>query len=507
MNKSIHSYDAAIRQRLDRSLSVRRGWLSVGLTLIILFVFSSFGVAATADHGQDGVVAASVMAPLCLAGGVLRKEDDGPGGGGAHDDDEYAQKILKSIKDIKLQVDKVERECAEHSETKKQVEELHKSIKTFDGLAGDVKTFFEKQKQLDERLANIRREVNGDPLKRIVEDEEMRSLLLAPARGAFLRAKGREVSKEIAQAEQRMSDIISGKALTGAATPGSIVINQELVKAIYQLVAMYGRWADFDILRPSARTVKIPVDTSDPTAVWATEGAAPSEGSYAGSQVTLDIKKILVWIGVSNDLLEDDEIGLASHLMNKFARAIAKKLDHACFVADGTDDATHGNFEGIFEFGTAYDLPATKDTIAELDLSHFTGLVAGADEALTESANSRWWGHGQILVQMLNVKDSNGRPIFLTALEAPAAGGVGSILGYTFTKSNLCPKTVAAEAPFLAFGDPMGLAVAVRTDMEVATSDQVKFTEDQTVFRGRMRAGTKIKQATAFEVMTFGTAS
>lgn len=432
---------------------------------------------------------------------VLRDETDGNPDGGA-----LEAKILEGIREIKTAHENIEKQVGEIKEVRKELEDLDKAVKSFDGLSSDIKTFQEKMARYEAKLANLRRE-EKDPVKRISQDEEMRTMVIANAKVAYLRANNKTVPKELLDAAARYNAIVEGKALTGGATPGSIVINQELVKSIYQLVASYGRWSGFDVINVGTRAVKIPVDTTDPTAVWATEGAAPSEGSYAGSQVSMDIKKILTWIGVSNDLLEDDEIGLATHLMTKFARANAKKLDHACFVADGTDDATHGNFEGIFYFGTAYDLSATEDTMAEVDFEDFTGLVAGANEALIESPTTRWWMHPAILVQLLAIKDSNGRPIFLTALEAPAAGGMGTILGYPVITSSVCPTTIAAEAEFLAFGDAMGLAVGVRSDFEMATSTDAKFTEDQTVFRGRMRAGVKIKQATAFEVMTFGTAS
>lgn len=500
--------DAAIRERMGTRRAFRHGLIGIGAALLtIAFVCMGATVLAGSDSPEKGVMTASLFAPLCIMG-ALREESNGdPDGGGDFVADPLAKKIIDGIKKTQGEMEAIEKSVAELGETKADAEELHKVIKNFDGLSADMKAFFQKSAQMETRLANIKREVSGDPLKRISEDDEFRALITAPAKAMYLRNKGFTVSKEIQENAARMADIISGKALTGGATPGSIVINQELVKTIYQLVASYGRWDSFDVMRPGTRTTKIPVDSTDPVAVWATEGAAPSEGSYAGSQVTLNIGKILVWMGVANELLEDDEIGLASHLAGKFARATAKKLDHACFVADGTADATHGDYEGIFEFGTAYALPTTVDSIAELTLAHFTGLVAGADEALAESENSRWWGHGQILVQLLNVKDDNGRPLFQTSMDVPSAGGIGSILGYSFIKTNLAPKTVAAEAPFLAFGDPNGLGVAVRSDFEMAASDQVKFTEDQTVFRGRMRAGVKIKQATAFEVMTFGAAS
>ena len=38
----------------------------------------------------------------------------------------------------------------------------------------------------------------------------------------------------------------------------------------------------------------------------------------------------------------------------------------------------------------------------------------------------RWWMHPQMLVRMMGIKDNNGRPIFLGALEAPSYGAIGN---------------------------------------------------------------------------------
>lgn len=500
--KSKASIDAAIGARLDRARAIRHGLLFVAILCLLSPLVGALGLVSL---GEPGGALCAALPFLGLVQPLREAASGDPDGGG---DDPLATKILAKIDEQKKAMEQIEKTLGEHEETKKHVEELHKSIKACEGLDSDVKTVLGKMNKLEERLANVRREVSGDPQAKIAHDEEMRHMVIAMVKSYHLARTGKAVPKEIEVAKERMAQILSGqRALGGGGTPGSAYIDDELLSRVYQLAASYGRWAGFDVMRPGARTVKLPVDTTDPAMVWMTEGTAPSEASYSGSQVSLNIKTLFGWIGVSNELLEDDEIGLANHLLTKFMRATSKKLDHAIFAADGTNDATHGDYEGIFSFGTAYDLAAGEDALADVAFEDFIGLVSGADEALVESQTSRWWMHPQILVQLLGIKDANGRPIFLTSLEAPAAGGIGTILGYPVVTANAAPKTVAAEAPILAFGDALGLAVAIRRDMEFASSQEVKFTDNQTVFRQVCRAGTKIKQATAFEVMTLGTAS
>jgi HK97 family phage major capsid protein len=482
----------------------RGGLLGLGILCVLGLLCSPLVAGLVAVDPTGGTMTAGLGLPLCLigAGMGLMKEDGGPDGGGAGDDvdDPLAKKILAAIADAKSQVADVERRVGEISETKAEAEELQKAVKNFDGLSSDVKDFFDKLRKLETKLQNVRREVSGDPVVRLANDEEMRTLITAPARVAYLRNHNKAVSKELLDAAERFAELLGGKALTGGASPGSNYIHEELISTVYQLIASYGRWAGFDVLRPGARTVRIPVDTSDPEMVWATEGVAPPEAAYTGTRKTLNIRKIFGWLGIANELLEDDEIGLATHISTKFARATSKKLDQACFVGDGTADAVVGGYTGIFEGGTARVATGATE-VDDLAFLHFIQLVAGCDEALVESPSTRWWTHPQMLVRLLGIRDGNGRPIFLTALEAPAAGGLGSILGYPVLTTNTGPKADEEGAPVIAFGDSNGLAVAVRRDMEMASSVDAKFTEDQTVFRCRMRAGVEIKLDTAFEVL------
>jgi len=102
----------------------------------------------------------------------------------------------------------------------------------------------------------------------------------------------------------------------------------------------------------------------------------------------------------------------------------------------------------------------------------------------------------------LAIKDANGRPIFLTANEAPSLGGIGTILGFPVTLVGAAPSTNSASAKVAAFGDPQSFAVGVRKDFEIATSDQFKWDTFQISFRGVGRAGAIGRAATGSAILT-----
>jgi HK97 family phage major capsid protein len=110
--------------------------------------------------------------------------------------------------------------------------------------------------------------------------------------------------------------------------------------------------------------------------------------------------------------------------------------------------------------------------------------------------------HPRQLVRSLSVKDSNGRPIFLTALEAPTPAGIGSILGSAVVPSYAAPTANSASADIAVFGDPKGLVCGLRKGIEFAQSNEAKFEDYEATFRGVGRFGCKIRDAGAFAVLT-----
>jgi HK97 family phage major capsid protein len=170
--------------------------------------------------------------------------------------------------------------------------------------------------------------------------------------------------------------------------------------------------------------------------------------------------------------------------------------------ADGGADATDGGFTGIFGGGgTAAAAVAGNVTTETTDFEDWTRCLLTVDAGIL-SRPCKWWLHPQHIIRALSVKDSNGRPIFLTALEAPTAGGIGSILGYPVVPSHAAPTANAANAKVAVFGDPEGLIVGMRNGFEMEASDHAGFTTYERYFRGVARAGVIVRKATAFAVLT-----
>lgn len=413
---------------------------------------------------------------------------------------EFQTRVLGGVAEVKKQFETLEGNFKTiDQEAKDLSNKFAQHVKTFEGLPSQVMEVTRSLAQIQLKVAQERRASFGSAVERISGDEELRNVV-----NGVIRQSMRNQNHHVKMTEAQVKGAQDyARALSDAASPGSTYINAQLLPAIYSTIAEYGIWRNFDVIPVSTSSAKLIVDATDPTMYWTAENTAATEGAITGSNVTATINKLIGWIQVSRELLDDAEIDLSAHLLRKFANATAYGLDWACLQADGGADSTDGGFTGIFGgSGTAAVAASGNVSVATLDFEDFLAAMLAVDAAVLSRPTAKWIIHPQMLVRCLSIKDGNGRPIFLPSTDAPSLGAVGSILGYPVILAHGANATDGVSKKIAVFGDTMGQAVCLRNDFEFAASDQAKFTEDSVVFRARARGAAKTKKATAFGVLT-----
>jgi len=404
------------------------------------------------------------------------------------DPKEFQDTVLKGVESLGTQQKEFSKKFDElQTETKQAIGELGAVKKEVNNLA-EVSAKLQKAQMA---LQTERRIHAGDPVKRIMADE-------AKARTIFAVLKATKGYK-LTEAEQA----VVKTALTEGGTPGSTYISGDLARDVYDVLGMYGAWNTLGVRSVGTKTTKFPVKTARPVASWLTTqgGQISEDATKAGTSVDLEILTMAVLLGVSRELIEDAEIDVVADVLNDFGEACAYRLDWSAFAADGTSDATDGGYTGIAVGGTAAGAAAGNVSVATLDMDDFVKCLTTVAAGVLRRG-CRWWIHPQILAKICLLKDGNGRPIFQTANEAPAPGAIGSILGYPVILADAMPSTDTTSKVIAVFGDPQGCAVGVRKQFEFAASDQHLFDYNQIAYRGIMRAGVKVRAATAFAMLT-----
>lgn len=372
--------------------------------------------------------------------------------------------------------------------SKRAFEELTKSVKdsTAD-LEARVKSIHRAQAALGNEL----RMASGDPRQRIVASEEKRRSFAAM------------VVRQLGIADMARGYGFALRGLDEGNTPGSTYApNAELETDIYDALLRYGAYRNLDVRTVSTKAVDIPVKTARVAAVFVDEAAAIGEdATKAGTKHTLTPKKIGALVQASTELLEDAGAAVVGDVLDDCLEAVSYRMDWAAFSADGTADSTDGGFTGCFHGGTGVNAASGNTTVETLDYEDVLRAITSVDAAVLQR-DARWFIHPTMLARLLAIKDSSGRPIFNTAIEAPSYGSIGTILGFPVVVVGAAPSTNTAGNKVAVFGDPRNQAVRIRRDFAFERSDHFAFNTDEIAFRATARVATKTKVATAMTVLT-----
>lgn len=478
----------------------------LGITLLVLvalcLAIPSLGVSlalpALAWLCPKALLGAGAMATkgvvMCAAlpfGMVLRKADAEEGGGATLDD--IAEKVDKGIGGLRTKQEQLLGDIGRlDKDTKKALEDITALKKTANDQQANTDEFVKKLKTFEALMRREQRMAFGNPVQRVQADEKLRAQFNLAVRAAV-------------NPDGRLKEAVGvlTKALGEDSSPGSTLLLNEIADEIYHTLATYGVWSGFKVQRIGTKTLQVPVKTARVQAGWLTSEAATigDDTNKAGATSNVSVLPFAALLNVSLQLLEDAEYDITGDIMEDFAEACAFVLDNTVFNADATNNSTYGGFTGIFGGGTAATAANGNVTVEKLDFEDITRVLLAVDPVVLQR-QAKWWMHPQILVRLLSIKDGNGRPIFLTALEAPAAGNIGSILGYPVVPAFAAPSTNAASAKVAAFGDPNAMLIPLRRDYTFEASDHHKWNTLQRSFRGYGRAAVKLRSATGMAVLT-----
>lgn len=456
----------------------------LSLIALVAVAFFAFGNESSAFAG--GFAMASLpFFPLRI---LMDKEPDG-GGGGALTQEQFQRTALDGIRKIKdSQEDMLKDVSRLDKETKSTLEEVTKIKNSFQGYDSQVKALELAIKKLNLQLTLEQRMAAGGTAmsfgQRLVRDKDKAK----QAFGAICRLV--------------KLDELAARALGEDSSPGSTLINDDLFQEVYDSLLRYGAWGTLGVRPIGTKNTKIPVKTARPVANFIlTEGGTISDDTNkAGTTVTLEAEVIAVLLNVSLQLLEDGEIDIAADVLDDFIEAVNLRADFASFQGSGAADATNGGVTGLFNFGTAATATATRTTIAATKYDDWLRCLTTVDAAVLQRA-ARWWMHPTLMAAAIGVQDSNGRPIFQTALEAPA-GGILNLFGFPVSMVAAAPSSNAASAKVAVFGDPRAYAVGMRKAFTFEASDQARWTTLERSFRGHTRFDAVGVRASALAVMT-----
>lgn len=232
-----------------------------------------------------------------------------------------------------------------------------------------------------------------------------------------------------------------------------------------------------------------------PEAVWTEMCAAVNELTFVFNQVTLDGYKVAGFVPVCNSILEDNDINLASWIVEMLSESIGLAMDKAILYGKGSaNKMPMGIVTRLAQSAKPSDYPNNAPEWVDLHTSNIKKIggegVTGAEfwAALTLAAGNTFtrYSRGEQFWAM------NSKTYALLKSKVITFTATGDIAANIFGTLPVINGDIDI-LEFMPDGDIVGgygdlYLLAVRSGMTIESSREVQFIQDNTVFKGKQRA-------------------
>lgn len=358
-------------------------------------------------------------------------------------------------------VGQFEREKAEHEE---KVKELDTQVR-----------------ELEKELADLEAEQITEPVKEPI-NERKDNIKMFKVNENFIERE--DVQAFLAETRTAMRE---KRALTNV----GLTIPTSLLGLLRENIINYSKLYKHVAVRRINGEGRLVIMSTIPEAVWTDCCANLNEMSLTFYGQEFDCWRVGGFYAICNASLEDSDLDLASELMTALAQGIGLALDKAILYGTGTRMPL-GIVTRLVQTSEPGDYPATARPWADLHTSNVVAIptattgqdlfvAIAADMAAAKGAYSR----GELVYAMNEktyaaiignsvVNTADGRIVGAVNGSMPVTGGIIEVLGFI-------PDNVVIGGYFDCY------TLAERAGNKFATSEHVRFLQDQTVFRGTAR--------------------
>ena len=391
-------------------------------------------------------------------------------------------------KTVEEEVEKFDTEKTAHDEAKEKLE----------AEIGDLEAELEAA-EVDppapaERHDNKEKKVRTNVMR---TDVNIRSLPMSKRAFDALPADLRESIVQRDDVKAFLSQLRSMKGATRAIQGGELEIPVVFLDLISENMYRYSKLLNRVRVRSVPGQARQTIAGTVPEAVWTEMCGAINELTFVFNQITLDGYKVAGYIPVCNSLLEDtvSNLDLASWIIEMLSEAIGLAEDKAILYGKGS--AAHmplGIVTRLAQKSKPADYPANAPTwqklsdtnIQKIDGTTLTGVQFWSQLIMAAANTFTRYNRGEMFWAMNSKTYATLRSKLVTFTATGDA--VANLYGYL--------PIVTGNVDILEFipdGDIIGgygdLYLWVdRASMQIESSREVQFIQDNTVFRGKARA-------------------
>lgn len=290
-----------------------------------------------------------------------------------------------------------------------------------------------------------------------------------------------------------LTQLRSMKGQSRAVTGGEMTIPVVFLDLIAQNMYRYSKLLNRVRVRNVSGEARQTIAGTVPEAVWTEMCAAINELTFAFNQITLDGYKVAGFVPVCNSLLEDNDVNLASWIVEMLSESIGLAMDKAILYGKGTGMPL-GIVTRLAQQSAPANYPANAPAWEDLHTSNIKQIggdsVTGAAfwAALVEATGNTFtrYSRGEQFWAMNSKTYAKLKSKLITFT------GTGDIVANIFGVLPIVNGDVDI-LEFMPDGDIVGgygdlYLLAMRSGMTIESSREVQFIQDNTVYKAKQRA-------------------
>lgn len=411
--------------------------------------------------------------------------------------------IGKKIRDKKKLLEEYR---AKMSELEVREKELEKDIEAAESdeerkAVDEAVTEYEAEKAaVEKETSDLEEEVRGleDELSKIEESQpqptnkERKEDRIMHKREFFkMTREERDAFFASERVKEYLGEVRSAISEKRAVNNAGLTIPTEFLGLIRENIENYSKLYNRVFVRQLSGNGRAVIMGTIPEAVWTEACANLNELSLSFYDVEFGCWKVGGYFGICNATLEDSDIDLASELITSIGQAIGYALDKAILYGTGTRMPL-GVVTRLAQTSQPAGYPATARPWVDLHTSNIASIDSDtpgaglfAAIALKAAAAKSKYSRGN---KTWCMNETTYSTLIASAMSINAAGaivtGIGGsmpVIGGDIVVLNFIPDNVIIGGYFDLY------SLAERAGNKFATSEHVRFLQDQTVMKGTAR--------------------
>lgn len=336
---------------------------------------------------------------------------------------------------------------------------------------------------------------HGEKVRGDMHMENINIRALPRNQRAFDALSGERRAAILAQEDTKtfLAQLRSMKGQSRAVTGGELTIPVVFLELVAENMYRYSKLLNRVRVRNVSGEARQTIAGTVPEAVWTEMCAAINELTFAFNQITVDGYKVAGFVPVCNSLLEDNDVNLASWIVEMLSESIGLAMDKAILYGKGTGMPL-GVVPRLAQQSAPANYPANAPAWVDL---HTTNIKQIGGDSVTGAA---FWAALVEATGNTFTRYSRGEQFW--AMNSKTYSKLKSKL-ITFTASGDIVANIFGVLPivngdvdileFMPDGDIVGgygdlYLLSMRSGMTIEASREVQFIQDNTVFKAKQRA-------------------